>query len=303
MFSIIMPVYNHAAYLEQAVRSVLDQTCGDWELIIVDDGSTDGSGELADRLADTDGRIRVIHQANAGPSAARNAALAVARGPWLTYLDSDDLLLSDALDNYRRFIQDHPDVRFIHGFRHRLNEDGSVTPLAGEFQDRPTGTAELFGRMYLSHLCVCYRRELIERAGPYDVRLRGCEDYELYLRMSLHCRFDPLNKPTGLRRRHGANLSTQSGFSRLQEATVLRRFAQRQGGKAVLEPQRVRARLARLYYASARQYFKEGCFAQSRSAACESLRCNGSFKARLLAALGWLLWPVSKTDPRKLPEL
>jgi len=303
MFSIIMPVYNHVRYVEAAVQSVLDQTCGDWELVMVDDGSTDGSGQLIDHLARSDRRIRVIHQDNAGPAAARNAALAIARAEWLTYLDSDDLFLPDALAGYRGFIREHPDVEFIHGYRHRLNRDGSVRPLRGQFQDRPTGTRELFGRMYLSHLCVCYRRELIDRAGPYDPRLRGCEDYDLYLRMSLHCRFVPLGKPTGLRRRHGANLSRQSGYSRRLEAAVLRRFVEELGGASMLEPDVVAARLGRLHYAAARQYFRAGCFRQAVEAARESLWWRPGIKARIIAVLSRLLGPLGRTDPRRLPSL
>ena len=302
-FSVIMPVYNHAHYLERAVQSVIAQTCDDWELIIVDDGSTDGSGGLVDRLAARDGRIRVLHQANAGPAAARNAGLAVARGPWLAYLDSDDLYLPDTLEHYRRFIQTHPDVRFIHGYRHRIDADGAVTPLHGEYQDRPTGARELFMRMYLSHLCVCYLRELTDRCGPYDVRLRLCEDYELYLRMSLHCQFVPLGRPTGLRRRHGGNISTQTGYSRLVEAMVLRRFVERLGGAALLEPAVIAARLGKLYYAASRQYFKAGCFAQARQGAQESLSWQPTAKARLIAGASAALAPLGRTDPRPLPSL
>jgi glycosyltransferase involved in cell wall biosynthesis len=302
-FTTIMPVYNHVDYVEEAVRSVREQIFTDWQLIIVDDGSTDGSAELLDKLAAQDERIEVIHQSNAGPAAARNAALPVARGQWLTYLDSDDVWLPDALDAYDRFLQDHPDVQFVYGYRHRLNEDGTVTESAGEFQDAPTGTKELFGRMYLSHLCVCYRRELMDEVGGYDGNLRSCEDYELYLRMSLHTDFHPLGRATGLRRRHGTNISRQTGYSRRLEAEVLRRFVQEQGGGEKLRDEAIARRLGRLYYAAGRQYFKARCFDQGLESLREAHRYRRTVKSTLIAGLCRLLRPVGTHDGRSLPDL
>jgi len=302
-FSIIMPVYNHAAYVTEAARSVIDQTFADWELWIVDDGSTDGSGELAEVLATKDDRIRTIHQSNAGPAAARNAALRRARAEWLCYIDSDDIYLPDALAAYDRHIRAHPEAKFIYGYRHRLNSDGSVTELSGEFQDRTTGTAELFGRMYLSHLCVCYRRELIELAGPYDENLRTCEDYELYLRISLHCEFEPLGRVTGLRRRHEGNISRQAGYSRMLEAEVLRRFVRDQGGGEVLDDRLIRRRLGRLYYAAGREYFKARCYRQGLDALAKAHRYRRTVKSTALSVLVRCLLPAGTTDGRETPCL
>lgn len=303
MFSVIMPVYDHAAYVAAAVRSVIDQTVADWELILVDDGSSDGSGRIVDDLAAGDERITVIHQANAGQAAARNAALAVAKGGWLAYIDSDDLYLPDALATYADYIAAHPDVQFMYGYRHRLNEDESLTHLAGEFQDRPTGPAELFGRMHLSHLCVCYRRELIDRAGGYDEALRTCEDYELYLRLSLLCRFEPLGKATGLRRRHGGNVSRQTGVTRFREAQVLQRFVETLGGRDVLDDDLIRRRLGRLYYASARQYFKSGYFGCALHAVRRAHEYRRTFKSTAIRVLAGALKPLDRTHPDPLPLL
>ena len=91
-FSIIIPVYNVAPYLRDCLDSVLTQTFTDWEAICVDDGSTDGSGAILDEYAARDPRFRVIHQPNAGVSAARNKALAKAKGVWIAFLDGDDML-------------------------------------------------------------------------------------------------------------------------------------------------------------------------------------------------------------------
>ena len=97
-FSIIIPVYNVAPYLRECLDSVLAQAFTDWEAICVDDGSTDGSGAILDEYATKDERFRVIHQKNAGVSAARNKALDAAKGEWLAFLDADDLLAENAFE-------------------------------------------------------------------------------------------------------------------------------------------------------------------------------------------------------------
>lgn len=95
LISIIVPVYQVEAYLPACVESVLKQTYSDWELILVDDGSKDDSGELCDQYAQQDSRIKVIHQENGGVSAARNAGLEEAQGEYIAFLDSDDLIKPD----------------------------------------------------------------------------------------------------------------------------------------------------------------------------------------------------------------
>lgn len=95
--SVIVPVYNVEKYLADCVNSIVGQTFGDWELILVDDGSTDRSGAIADDLAASDSRITAIHTANAGPGAARNTGVAHSVAPFITFVDSDDYLSPDAL--------------------------------------------------------------------------------------------------------------------------------------------------------------------------------------------------------------
>lgn len=90
--SVIVPVYNAEPYLEQCINSILRQTFIDFELILIDDGSTDNSGELCDRFAEKDKRILVIHQENRGQAAARNVAVSKAKGKWICFVDSDDCI-------------------------------------------------------------------------------------------------------------------------------------------------------------------------------------------------------------------
>lgn len=98
LITFVVPAYNAVSTLEAAVRSLSEQTSDDWEAIIVDDGSVDGTGEMADALARGDGRIKALHQENAGVSAARNAAIAAASGEYLAFLDVDDTVVSNFVE-------------------------------------------------------------------------------------------------------------------------------------------------------------------------------------------------------------
>lgn len=112
-FSIIIPVYNVAPYLRECLDSVLAQTFTDWEAICVDDGAKDGSGAILDEYVLLDTRFRVIHQANAGVSVARNVALNVARGEWLCFLDADDKVEEHWLQDINDGAKRHPEVDWI----------------------------------------------------------------------------------------------------------------------------------------------------------------------------------------------
>lgn len=106
MVSVIVPVYNAKEYLDRCIRSVLSQTIQDWELILVDDGSSDGSGGVCDEFAARDRRIKVIHQENAGVSAARNAGLKAASGEYVGFVDADDTIAADAYEQALEVIGD-----------------------------------------------------------------------------------------------------------------------------------------------------------------------------------------------------
>ncbi len=105
LFSVIVPVYRVDKYLRKCVDSVLGQTCGDFELILVDDGSPDDCPAICDTYAAADSRVRVIHKANGGPASARKAALQVAKGAYVVYVDGDDWLTQDALECLRDAIE------------------------------------------------------------------------------------------------------------------------------------------------------------------------------------------------------
>lgn len=128
-FSIIIPVYNVAPYLRECLDSVLAQTFVDWEAICVDDGSTDESGAILDEYAAKDKRFRVIHQANGGVARARNAALDVATGEWIQFVDGDDVLAVDALSLVASALGTAGDVDLVR-IKSLVFADGNVCSFA-----------------------------------------------------------------------------------------------------------------------------------------------------------------------------
>lgn len=139
-FSFIVPVYNVEKYLEQCVQSILCQPFDDFELILVDDGSTDSSGALCDKLAQTDARIRVIHQENGGLSEARNTGIRNAKGTYILFVDSDDYIAPGILSKINETIDcyENADVVFLEAIK--FWPDGRQEPMADGYKaDRING--------------------------------------------------------------------------------------------------------------------------------------------------------------------
>jgi glycosyltransferase involved in cell wall biosynthesis len=191
LVSVIIPTYNRARLLPDAMASVLSQTYPRIELIIVDDGSTDETPELLRQYGD---RIRVVRQANAGPAIARNRGIAIATGEIIAFLDSDDQWLPTKLERQVASLQAagpevvcclcNCSVRFANG------KTGSTFAIADTMPDRPTGiwlnpVEILLNRFVMFNQAVAIRREVLERVGYFDESLRFGEDYELPFRLAL----------------------------------------------------------------------------------------------------------------------
>lgn len=189
VLSVVVPVYNAAATLEQCAASVLGQAPAAAELILVDDGSADASPALCDQLAAQDGRVRVIHQKNGGPSAARNAGLAVAAGKYIQFVDADDWLNPGLYDTVLPVMETGADLCFF-GVE---NVGGPAEPpLPDAAFDSLADLREEFER-YLVHTgqfaSPCNKLYRASRVGTsrFDERLRINEDLLFNLEVLLHC--------------------------------------------------------------------------------------------------------------------
>ena len=193
--SIIVPVYNAAATLPRCADSILAQEFTDFELLLVDDGSTDGSAALCDRYAAADPRVRVLHQSNSGVSAARNLALEQAAGEWLQFVDSDDWLSPDATRLFVRAGQDSGCDLVISDFYRVVGErlarkgdierSGAMTraEFAGEMMRSP---ADFYYGVLWNKL---YRTALVREHGlKMDASISWCEDFMFNLEYLRHAR-------------------------------------------------------------------------------------------------------------------
>jgi glycosyltransferase involved in cell wall biosynthesis len=170
--SVIMPVYNGERFLEDAIHSVLGQAYRPIELIVVDDGSTDGTAEIARRFEE----MRYLHQENAGPSVARNTAMGVAEGSMLAFLDSDDRWTPDKLTCQVGHMTQHPEHLFtIAKFRYFLEPN---CPIPSSFKPELL-ERELVGRIPSTLVA---RREAFEKVGEFDPSLRTGEDVDWFAR-------------------------------------------------------------------------------------------------------------------------
>lgn len=191
LVSIIMPAYNAEKYLADAIRSVLAQTFKNWELVIVDDGSTDGTRETAQSFSSQDGRIKYVSQPNRKLANARNTGIKNSSGDLVAFLDSDDLWLSHKLEAQIATMRETgADVVFSDGFVFRDDETMSESVSFGTVRGRFTGE-EMFALLLLDNrvpvLSALARKEILIQAGLFDEDARlhyGCEDYDLWFRVA-----------------------------------------------------------------------------------------------------------------------
>ena len=164
--SVLMAVRDGAPWVAEAVASVLGQTAGDLELIVIDDGSTDATPELLARVRDA--RLRVDRRAAAGLTPSLNRGLALARAPLVARLDADDLALPDRLARQGAFLAAHPEVGLLGGGVRELDADGREVAVRVPPTQDDALRAALIRRNPFAHSAVIVRRALVERVGGYD---------------------------------------------------------------------------------------------------------------------------------------
>ncbi|MBG0791551.1 MAG: glycosyltransferase family 2 protein [Desulfovibrionaceae bacterium] len=188
LVSIILPTYNRADFIGKALDSVLAQTYGNWECVIVDDGSTDHTGDVL--AAYDDPRFVRLRQENQGVSGARNVGLSASRGEVLALLDSDDEWMPDKLAVQLAYMRENgydicqTEEIWVRGGR-RVNQPARYAKPEGWFFDKSLEMC------LISPSCTMFTRKVWESIGPFDVRMPSCEDYDMWLRACL-------NYPVGL---------------------------------------------------------------------------------------------------------
>jgi hypothetical protein len=182
--SVIMSVYNDARYLEEAVDSVLAQSFGDFEFLIVNDGSTDASPAILDGYAAKDSRIRLFHRVNHGLIDSLNFMIEEARTPYLARMDSDDVCRPERFERQMAFLNEHPDLIALGTNTDELDEQSRLMPCHDWHPlDHDSIAKALEQRTPICHPSVIMQRGAVRRVGGYRRAFKYCEDYDLWLRM------------------------------------------------------------------------------------------------------------------------
>ncbi len=210
--SVAIPTYNYARFLGEAIQSVLDQTFEDFELIIVDDGSTDSTREVV--MSFKDGRIKYIYQKNRGVSAARNTGITASVGEYVAFLDADDMWLPQKLALQVKAMDSAPRAGVVYTDHYHFDpRTGLVTRTSFQNRKRPPPRGRVLEQFIESFLgtpsTLLIRRDVFAQVGMFDETLKGCEDDDMLFRMASRFEFEVVPEPLIKKRMHASQITQQ----------------------------------------------------------------------------------------------
>ena len=225
--SVVLPVCNAEAYVREAVESILAQSFTDFELIAIDDGSTDGSGAILRDLAARDARIVLTERPNGGLVSALNEGIEMARADLIARMDADDVSMPERFAlQHARMVQE-PELAVLGSFFHIMDRDGNIIRLYDDLPLTPAEARSAVGGFLVAHPAVMMRRDAVLKAGGYRKAFSHAEDYDLWLRMSdLGYAIANLSQPLLNWREHGDNVSA-ARWETQGRSVILSRLAHR----------------------------------------------------------------------------
>lgn len=225
--SVLIGAYNSAATLEDAIGAILAQSVRELELIVVDDGSSDRSAEIAERRAAADARVRVLRmERNVGISRSLNAALEAATGPVVAVQDADDLSDPDRLERQLALLDARPDVAVVGSRMREVDEAGRELRARTAFA--PGDVRGVLPRFNpIPNTSAAFRRDLVRAAGGYDPRYRYAMEYDLWLRLAERHVIWALDDVLATRRMSATNVAARAERAQIAEALLIRARALR----------------------------------------------------------------------------
>lgn len=206
--SIIIPAYNQAKYIDKTIESVIRQTFGDWECIIVNDGSTDDTEHVVQAYLSCDHRIKCVRQENQGPSGSRNTGLRIAQGKYIAFLDADDMWEPHMLEIMHQLLEKNSDIDIAFGAWDFIDETGKassrkICPITCNVYEE----CLIFRNIFPIHTLLL-RKTVFSSCGFFDTQLISMEDWDMWLRAARHgFKFRPINKLLAHYRRHSKSAS------------------------------------------------------------------------------------------------
>lgn len=228
LVSVVMPAYNAARWIAQSIESVLAQSYGSWELIVVDDGSTDATPAVVSNYSEY---VHYVRQQNQGAPAARNRGIREARGDYFLFLDADDLLTPNALEVLTAFLETHPEIDVAYGDGFLIDENGTPFQSLHDYRIRVSESylEQFVISAYIGYLgVILFRRSALTHLdGPFDEELFAVEDWDLLIRVAAAgCKFANVPEVIGYYRIHGSNTSSpySPAAQRRQKALIQARL-------------------------------------------------------------------------------
>jgi glycosyltransferase involved in cell wall biosynthesis len=251
LVSVIIPSYNSARYLEEAVASVFSQTYPTLECIVVDDGSTDNTQEVLRQLASRYPCLKAATKTNGGPSSARNLGLRLCSGDFVSFLDADDVLLPEKIERQCKYLNDHADVDFVYGDYLIVTE--RLQPVARFSAEMPRKLHPLDAlcyRNWFNPLVPLLRRSVVERVGEFDEELAAAEDWDYWIRCARVARMSHLPRAVALYRQHRGQVHRD--YIRMRNACI--RVVHKHFGE---DPVRLRGAMAAIDLKDAKYYWRK----------------------------------------------
>ncbi len=289
--AVVIPTHNCGKLLPRAVESVLQQTHKNWDLYIVDDGSTDGTQAYLNTLSHP--AIHVIRNDDAaGPAVARNQGILASQSEFVAFLDADDEWAPEKLERQLEMFRNDPEAVLCFTDYERLHQDGQRDPSAiAEFPNATEGMVfdNLLKQNFVLTSSVVVRRDALSRSGLFDHRLRYCQDYDLWLRVARVGKFRLVPESLSTYRLHGDNNVLTHGYAMLQPL-FLEMAIQKHSDSADAKKQ-MRSKLGRAWHHRARTAMHEGNFAVSRTAYWRAAR-YGHMPVKSLLRASFSLMPA-----------
>ncbi len=306
LVSVVMPAYNAKDCIGAAIESVLNQDYPNLELIIVDDGSTDGTVEEALRYRT---RVRVLRQTNSGPAAARNRGVSSAEGELIAFIDADDIWKSDKTSTQVAYLAAHPEVGVVFGrlIRWFANDDGSFGPIPEATAEEqragivPEESGWIYPEMLLDSVIwivsAMVRRSLWDVLGGLDPTLRIGEDYDFFIRASRQTKMDELDRVVAYYRIHKQSTTHVMRVEDIEYAVLLRAI-EKYGTAAPdgreVSPQKLRGRLFQLCFRHGYRHYWHG----SPQVAARAFLAATRYNKFSLKAWGYYLISLAKQGQR-----
>jgi len=288
--SVVIPAYNAAWCLPDAVRSLREQTYQDLEVVLIDDGSTDTTWEVMQELAASWPGVRPFRFANGGTPVAINRGLKEARGQWMSVVGADDMWKPELLQRCMDCFADHPELSIVYSPMAPIRRDG--TAMRGHSKRCHAGqlTEKLFHSIFIHDSSTIFHRRVFETCGGFDETMQVGSGHEFWLRVSTRFEFGLIDEPLALRRWTESSLTrTNRARSRRFKAGMLERFYFEHEGEGLLARGPAFRRLARVHYAVAKALVMERQYAEARLYLAKARRYWPAYpKPHLLCPVAWL---------------